>query len=157
MTRDEWIAYIQSKPLTGYQRGAIMRQCDRLGLADRTERLAVLAALVGLDALGSTADLTQGQGGYLVSLLQRTRDRNELPAVSVVATAADGGDQLEHVNDDDGLDLGDMENDDAEPVSVLDAIERFLLMFAIAVYGRDRGSHEGIATAVLSDTKYRRS
>lgn len=157
MNRAEWCAYIESKPLTSYQRGRIMRECDRLGLAGRTERLAILAALVGLDALESTAELTQGQGGYLAGLLRRARDRSELPEVAMAAAAVDDADQLERADDDDGLVLDDEgAADDSKHISIADAIERFLLMVAIAVYGLDRGSDEGTATAVPTDTKYRR-
>lgn len=102
MTREEWCAYAESVPLTPDQRGAILGHCERLGLTDRAERLAVFAELLGLDDLATTADLTLGQAGRLVNLLQRTRDRDELPDVGEhqadeSAEAGDGQDGNEGI------------------------------------------------------------
>jgi len=81
VTRDEWNAYAASVPLTPPQRGAILGHCARLGLVDRRERLAVLAELLNYDGLESTADLTLGDAGRLVNILEHTHDRAELPDV----------------------------------------------------------------------------
>lgn len=81
MSRDEYLEMLATAAPTVNQRGRIMDECRRLGLADRAERLAVLAGLLGLDRLGSTADLTMGQAGQLVNALQRVRDRAELPGM----------------------------------------------------------------------------
>jgi hypothetical protein len=88
MTRDEWNEVLAIAPLTQAQRVAVHAEFARLGVADRAERLAACAALLGLDGLGSTMDLTQGQAGKLIGEL-RARDRGELAAVA----AADDGDQ----------------------------------------------------------------
>lgn len=105
MTREEWAAVLDSAPITVNQRGRILGECDRLGLADRGERLAVLAALLGLEALGSTADLTMGQAGKLVNILQRTADRSGLPA------AADAGRHQDDPRGDEPADSGGRDSD----------------------------------------------
>ena len=58
-------------PCTPNQWGRVRREFERLGLADRTERLALTAQLVGLDgaALGSTRDLDAGAAGRVVRQL----------------------------------------------------------------------------------------
>jgi hypothetical protein len=71
----DWHAHLESAPLTANQLGAIHREATRLGLHDRTERLAVIAALAGLDGLGSTRDLTQGQAGQAVRVLSELPER----------------------------------------------------------------------------------
>lgn len=85
MTREEWLAVLDSEPVTPNQRGAIMRECSRLGITGRAERLAILAAMLGFDALESTADLTQGQGGYLVRALSEAGERADLPTVPSIS------------------------------------------------------------------------
>lgn len=82
MIRDEWNAVLAAEPATPNQRGAVMREFGRLGFgdADRAERLAVCAGMLGLAELGSTRDLTKGQAGYLVRLLGRCGSRADLPA-----------------------------------------------------------------------------
>jgi hypothetical protein len=120
VNRAEWNHVLDTEPATPNQRGAIMRECGRLGLADRAERLAILAALAGIDALGSTADLTMGQAGQLVNLLQHTTDRSALPDP---ATATGTG--------DDGQD-----HDATGGISIAEAIGRIVLAVALAVHGR---------------------
>lgn len=142
MNRDERNHVLDSEAATPNQRGAIMRECDRLGLVDRAERLAILAGLLGVDALDSSGNLTQGDAGRLVRILRNTRERAELPEI----TAAAGG-------DDDGQDHDDAE--DGEFISVAEAIRRIVLMFAIAVYGRDflgESAHIGLNIQRLSAT-----
>jgi hypothetical protein len=89
MTRDEWKAVLAAEPATPAQRGAIMREFGRLGFgeADRGERLAISAAIVGLDTLGSVRDLTMGEAGRLVRALLAASDRGELPAPESPAAA----------------------------------------------------------------------
>lgn len=95
MTRDEYLAVLATEPATANQRGRIMAECDRLGLTDRAERLAVLAELLDIDELDTTAELVMGQAGYLVHLLQRTSGRAELPGIAAAAADVDdqGGEQ----------------------------------------------------------------
>ena len=81
MTREEWNKVLAIAPLTAAQRGAIQGEFTRLGVTDRAERLAISAALLGLDRLGSTTDLTQGQAGKLLGQLRDIRNRDELAAV----------------------------------------------------------------------------
>jgi len=84
MNKDEWHAVLATEPATSNQRGAIMREFGRLGFGegDRTERLAACAALLGLDELDTTGDLTMGQAGQLVGTLMRFADRGELTAAA---------------------------------------------------------------------------
>jgi len=71
---------LETEPATGMQRGAVLGEFTRLGYAraDRAERLAVSAELLGLDGLGSTRDLVMGQAGWLYRQLQDTASRAEL-------------------------------------------------------------------------------
>ena len=126
MTRDDWYAYAESTPLTPDQRGAILGHCDRLGLTYRPERLAVLAELLELDELESTADLTLGQAGRLVNLLQRTRDRAELPDPAAAADDDDDG-------QDDEPDAG--AGAVAKPVTLADALGKLALALWL-IFGR---------------------
>lgn len=41
MTREEWYAFIESAPATGNQRGRIMAEFERLGVASRAQRLTI--------------------------------------------------------------------------------------------------------------------
>lgn len=82
MTRDEYLHVLATEPLTATQRGAVLGEFRRLGLdspADRSRRLAVSAAILGLDELTSTADLSMGQAGQLVSALRSITDCSGLP------------------------------------------------------------------------------
>lgn len=99
MNRDEWNQVLDTEPLTPNQRGAIMGEFTRLGIRDRAERLAACAALLGIDALATTADLTQGQAGQLVNVLERTTDRDALLQPAPAPTAA-GGQAAEHHGQD---------------------------------------------------------
>lgn len=92
MTRDELNQVLATEPATRTQVGAVLGEFGRLGVADRAERLALSAQLLGLDALGSTADLVMGDAGRLITMLRRTRDRVELPAFVAAATVGDGQD-----------------------------------------------------------------
>jgi hypothetical protein len=92
VNREEYLARLATEPATANQRGAIMSEFERLGFhhrRDRAERLAVCAALLGTGELGSTAELTQGQAGQLVNLLQRITDRAELPRGAAAPAASD--------------------------------------------------------------------
>jgi hypothetical protein len=131
VNRADWHAHIESVPLTPAQRGRIMAECARLGLAGRAERLAVLARLLGLDGLGSTADLTQGQAGRLVSLFQRIRDRSGLPEI----TAAAGGGQ------------GDGEHQDGEPVTLAGALIRAAVMICAISRGNASADYRDLFAA----------
>lgn len=105
MNRDEWNQVLATEPATDNQRGAILREFDRLGVDDRPERLAICAALLGLDELGSTNDLVMGDAGYLVNLLRRTRDRAELP--DVTAAAVDDGQDGKHDSRGERISIAD--------------------------------------------------
>ena len=96
MTRDEYNVILATEPATANQVGAAMGEFERLGfgLADRRERLAVAVALLRLDELRSTWDLTMGQAGRLVGLLRQIPDRAALD--TELAAAGDEG-QAEHV------------------------------------------------------------
>ncbi|MHB1593889.1 MAG: hypothetical protein ACYCO9_06435 [Streptosporangiaceae bacterium] len=81
MTRDEYLAVLATEPATPNQVGAIRGECDRLGLGgDRDRRLAVCAAVLGLDGLGSTRDLQMGQAGRLVAVLREAGSLGALDA-----------------------------------------------------------------------------
>lgn len=88
MTREEWNHVLDTHPATATQVGAIVGEFRRLGVADRGERLALSAALLGLGDLGSTTELVMGQAGQLVATLRHIRDRAEL---AEVAAAPDDG------------------------------------------------------------------
>ena len=62
-------------PCSTRQWGRIQGELDRLGVADRDERLALAELLAGLDgaALASTRDLTAGQAGQVVRQLAGCR------------------------------------------------------------------------------------
>lgn len=69
MNLDQRHAMLATEGATVNQCGAIIRECARLGITDRAERIALCATLTGLDTLDSTRDLTEGQAGRLVKLL----------------------------------------------------------------------------------------
>ena len=75
---------------TPAQVAAVNNQFWYLGYrrADRAERLAVCAALLGLDELASTKDLTAGQAGQLVRMLAQLRGRGGLDEAIAAARAA---------------------------------------------------------------------
>jgi hypothetical protein len=122
VTRDEYLALLETEPASPNQRGAIMRECDRFGLTDRAERLTACAVLLGLDDLGSTAELTMGQAGQLVNALEHTARRADLPDVARGAGQADDGQ-----GDDDG----------SGGMSIAGALGCILLMVALTVHGKD--------------------
>ncbi|HEY1621757.1 MAG TPA: hypothetical protein VGG25_29320 [Streptosporangiaceae bacterium] len=79
---------LETEPLTERQLGAVLGEFRRLGLdrpADRAERLAVSAELLGLDGLDSTRDLVMGEAGRLVSILRNTASRAELATLPAPA------------------------------------------------------------------------
>jgi hypothetical protein len=75
---------------TPAQVSAVNNQFWYLGFrrADRAERLAACATLLGLDGLSSTKDLTAGQAGQLVRMLAQLRARGELDAALAAAYKA---------------------------------------------------------------------
>jgi hypothetical protein len=122
MNRDEYLAVLETEPVTPNQRGAILGHFRRLGFhprSDRAERLAICAALAGLDALGATAELTMGQAGQVINVLERTRDRAELAAATVAAGGAGSG-------------------DDAEQLTPAEAVGRIIILVYLAFGGDDR-------------------
>jgi hypothetical protein len=130
MTRDEYLHVLATEPATSTQVGAIIGEFDRLGITGRAERLAISAELLGLDGLDSTADLTQGQAGYLVNLLRRTRDRTGLPGI----TAA--GDDEDQAAEHDSRDLADDGQDGGERITWPEVINRIVIMLYAARWGK---------------------
>ena len=100
MRLDEWHHVLATEPATPNQRGVIMREFERLGFgeADRAERLAICAALAGLENLGSTADLRMGEAGQVYRVLLGVADRDELRAAAGVV------DEDQAHEDDEGQD-----------------------------------------------------
>lgn len=127
MTRDEYLYVLATEPATTTQVGAVIAEFDRLGVTDRTERLAITAALLDLEDLGSTTDLVMGDAGRLVAMLRHTRDRAELPDVTPAADDEDQAD--EHDNDKHG-DSGN------ERITWPEAILRILIMIYAASQGK---------------------
>jgi hypothetical protein len=82
VTLDEWHEVLATEPATPNQVGRIRAEFGRLGLTDRAGRLAITAALAGLDDLGSTRDLTLGQAGRLCGMLPHVASRGELLAAA---------------------------------------------------------------------------
>lgn len=87
MRLEEWRQVQETESASPNQVGRIVAEFERLGFgeADRAGRLAVTAALAGLDRLGSTRDLTLGQAGKLCGMLPRIASRDELPAAAGAA------------------------------------------------------------------------
>jgi len=100
MTRDEYLIVLKTESATSNQVGAIHRQFARLGVGDRAERLAICAALLGLDELGSTTHLVMGQAGHLVGILRQARERADLPAVVITAAEAVPDDEDQEYDDE---------------------------------------------------------
>ena len=143
MTRDEYLHMLGTEPATSTQVGAIIGEFERLGVADRAERLAICAELLGLEELGSTSGLVMGQAGYLVNLLQRTRDRAELAAVTAAAVG-DGQDD-EHGDGQDGN----------EPITWPEAIVRIIAMLYTALQPESDTAERNrpISAAILRDRR----
>lgn len=82
MTREEWLEVLATAPATRSQVGAIHAEFARLGFtaAERAERLAATAGLLGLEGLWSTRDLVMGDAGRLVGMLRQLADRPALDA-----------------------------------------------------------------------------
>lgn len=93
MNRDEYLVVLATEPATATQVGAIIGEFGRLGVDDRAERLAITAALLGLENVSSTTDLVMGDAGRLVAMLRRTHDRAELPEVTAAAVDHDQADE----------------------------------------------------------------
>jgi hypothetical protein len=91
MTREEWAEMLATTPATPLQVGAIHGEFRRLGFiaAERDERLAACAALLGLERLWSTRDLVMGDAGLLVRLLRELPDRAALIAAIAAAPASE--------------------------------------------------------------------
>ncbi len=77
MNRAEFLQKLATEPATPRQLGAVMHEFERLGYrrstVDRPARLGVAAALLHLEQLGSTHDLTMGEAGRLLHMLQGFR------------------------------------------------------------------------------------
>ena len=139
MTRDEWNQVLATEPATSNQLGAIMREFTRLGFgdADRAERLAVCAELLELDELGSSGDLTMGQAGMLVNVLQHTRTAAEL--ADITAAPDDPHDQAAEP------DFGDADEDrtGSERVTWPEAIARIAAVIYTAYQGNASAGRGG--------------
>jgi hypothetical protein len=85
---------------TSAQVAAVNNQFWYLGFrrADRAERLAACAALLGLDGLSSTKDLTAREAEQLVRMLAQLRARGQLATVLAAAGGA--------LNEPAGVDAG---------------------------------------------------
>jgi hypothetical protein len=92
MRLEEWHQVLATEPATPDQLGAVMGEFERLGFgyADRAERLAVSAAILGLDELGSVKDLVMGQAGRLLRVLHGCQDRASLPVPPPAAARPSG-------------------------------------------------------------------
>jgi hypothetical protein len=91
MNLAEWHQVLATELATPNQVGAVQGHFERLGFrrylsprrpGDRAERLAISAELLGLDELESSRQLTQGQAGRLLRLLQDCPDRASLLAAA---------------------------------------------------------------------------
>lgn len=143
MNLDDWRAALDERPVTAHQRGAIMRECGRLGLRDRGERLAVLAALIGLEELNSTADLTQGQGGKVVGILQRIRDRSELPG-------RDAADEVDKDQADERGGLGDAPAAGVGGMTLAEALCRVAVLILLYSDGQKETGATNIRRSTLN-------
>lgn len=83
MNRAEYLRMLATEPAAPNQVGAVRVEFRRLGLdGDRHARLAAAAALLGLDGLNSTNDLSMGQAGHLIKTLRGLAGAGDL-AVAV--------------------------------------------------------------------------
>jgi hypothetical protein len=153
VNRDEYLILLATAPATPAQIGVIISEFDRLGITDRGERLAISAALLELDGLGSTCDLVMGQAGALVRILRDTPDRASLPDV---ATAAGNGSQHQGANLSRGA-PGDQTGADSQNnrsagsrVTVAAAI-RDLIVAAVIIFGRVPPAEPPAASAEQPD------
>jgi hypothetical protein len=90
-TLDQYRARLASEPLTVNQLGRIHREFERLGFgaANRAERLEISAALARYPGrLASTKDLTMGEAGRLIGVLQSCRNLPDLYAATRAARPA---------------------------------------------------------------------
>lgn len=144
MRKDEWDQVLATAPATPNQRGAIMREFGRLGFHpryDRAERLAACAALLGVDELGSTADLTQGQAGQLVNVLRLTTDRAALARAA--AAPADCGTGGGHHGQDQGDELAGAAAVVNGPVSLPAVLAWIVAAICAAVRGERQSQGSG--------------
>jgi hypothetical protein len=139
VTLDEWHAVLATELATPNQRGAIMHEFGRLGFGegDRAERLAICAALAGLENLDSTADLTMGQAGQVYRALLDIGDRAEL-----LDTAERGG--------EDQAAEGEADEKSAGP-TLIEAIGQLIIAFAIWRYKRPEDSTRSSSEAETGD------
>lgn len=74
------------EPATALQRGALAGEFARLGYrrsqAGRKLRLAYSAALLGVDGLSSSSELTSGDAGRLIRMLHGCRTHADLQALA---------------------------------------------------------------------------
>jgi hypothetical protein len=60
-------------PCSPNQWGRLRRECERLGVEDRAERLYLVAGMAGRPGLASTRDLDAGTAGRVVRMLAGCR------------------------------------------------------------------------------------
>lgn len=142
MNRDEWNHVLDTESLTSNQRGAIMREFDRLGIRDRAERLRICASLLGLAELGSTSDLVMGQAGQLVDVLQRTADRAALRQAAA-APSSGGTQSAEHDGQDHNADARADRPASSGPITWPQIIARLVTAIRAAVRGDTDSSARG--------------
>ena len=147
MRLDEWHHVLATEPATPNQRGVVMREFERLGFgeADRAERLAICAALAGLENLGSTADLRMGEAGQVYRVLLGVADRDELRAAAGVVDEDQAHEDDEGQADEDD-DEGQADEQPAGP-TLAGAIKHLVILAYLSWQGkRDRevpGSDDG--------------
>lgn len=151
MNRDEYLIVLDTVLATPTQIGAIIGEFQRLGVHDRSERLAISAALLDLGDLGSTCDLVMGQAGMLIRILREARERVDLPEI-----ARTPGSHSEHRNGNAGHDdtrTDSMQSQDrgstGQRVTFAAAIRDLIAMTAIA-FGRGQFGELPTATALRS-------
>ena len=69
---------LDTEAATRTQVGALCGELNRFGIRGHAERVSVCAALLDLDELHSTQDLTMGECGKLIGTLRGLDDRDEL-------------------------------------------------------------------------------
>jgi len=99
------------------------RFCNVSG--DRAERLAISAALLDLDGLDSTKDLTMGQAGQLYRTLVDIRDRGELHAAA-------------HLADEDQADEDQADEDQADRLTLAQMIMRAVVLMNLPARIREK-------------------
>jgi len=79
---------LDTEAATRTQVGALCGELNRFGIRGHAERVSVCAALLDLDELHSTLDLTMGECGKLIGTLRGLDDRDELDELVTRAKAA---------------------------------------------------------------------